>query len=92
MNTEAVQKLATMMRMEISAEEAESIGRDMDAVIGYIDQLSQIDTSAITSTEPLLSNIAREDVATNDSGSYTEQILAEVPEVDNGFVKVKKVM
>lgn len=92
MNTEAVQKLATMMRMEISAEEAESIGRDMDAVIGYIDQLSQIDTSTIASTEPLLSNIAREDVATNDSGSYTEQILAEVPEVDNGFVKVKKVM
>ena len=92
MKTEEVQKLAKMMRMEIGVEEAESIGRDMDVVIHYIDNLKEVDVSKFEKLTPLLSNVVREDVSTNESGMYTEKILAEVPAVENNFVKVKKVM
>ena len=95
MQLEEVKKLANMMRMEISDEEALSIGSDMDAVIHYIDQLKEVPISArsfLAEDRGILFNIAREDEVANDTGNYTEKILAEVPDREGDFVKVKKVL
>ena len=92
MQLEEVKKLANMMRMEISDEEALSIGSDMDAVIHYIDQLKEVSLPEGTNDKGILFNIAREDEVANDTGNYTEKILSEVPERECDFVKVKKVL
>lgn len=92
MKTEEVQKLAKMMRLEISDAEAERIGSDMDAVIHYIDQLQQVPLENTDVSRGVLTNIVRADVAMNETGIYTEQILAESPETQDTFVKVKKVL
>ena len=92
MQLEEVKKLANMMRMEISDEEALSIGSDMDAVIHYIDQLKEVSLPEGTNDRGILFNIAREDEVANDTGKYTEKILAEVPDREGDFVKVKKVL
>ena len=95
MQLEEVKKLANMMRMEISDEEALSIGSDMDAVIHYIDQLKEVPISArkdLAEDRGILFNIAREDEVVNDTGNYTEKILTEVPDREGDFVKVKKVL
>ncbi len=92
MQLEEVKKLANMMRMEISDEEALSIGSDMDAVIHYIDQLKEVSLPEGANDRGILFNIAREDEVVNDTGNYTEKILAEVPDREGDFVKVKKVL
>ena len=92
MTLEEVKKLANMMRLEISDEEALSIGSDMDAVIHYIDQLKEVSVPDTDTIRPVLFNIAREDEIGNETGKYTSAILEQAPDREGDFVKVKKVL
>ena len=39
-----------------------------------------------------LHNIMREDIATNESGIYRDKILKDMPETENGYLKVKQIL
>ena len=92
MNIQDVQHLATLARLDIPAEEQESLLADLQAMVSYIDQISAVDVAGREQTVGDVRNVMREDVVTNEPGSNTAAIMAEVPSKEDGFVKVKKIL
>jgi aspartyl-tRNA(Asn)/glutamyl-tRNA(Gln) amidotransferase subunit C len=92
MQLEDVKKLATLARIDMSDEEMNEIAHDFDSILAYVGQVQEV-AGKITA-EPIhtLTNVMRSDTATNTPGEYTEKIIAEMPDTENGYLKVKKVL
>ena len=59
-----VQKLAELARLELSEAELKKAETDLDAVLGYVQRLAQIDTTGIEpAMAPSMAEGWREDVA-----------------------------
>ena len=89
---EEVEHVAKLGRLELTAEELETFGRQLSDVLTYIEKLNQLDTSKV---EPMshavdLTNVFRED-ATGES-LPVDEALGNAPERDGGFFKVPKVL
>jgi len=92
MNAEEVLKLAKLARIEVPAEEAESLSHEFDAILGYVGQVKEVSVS-ITKESPWgLKNIMRDDTNPHESGIYTDSILENAPAKENGYIKVKKIL
>ncbi len=87
-----VQHLANLARLDIPQEEQEALLQDLIAMISYVDQVSAVDIQGKEQSVSDIRNVVREDVVTNEPGSNTEAILAEVPDTQDGYVKVKKIL
>lgn len=98
MTLEDIKKLANLARIDMSDEEMEGIAHDFDAILAYVGQVQEV--SKLNNVEALhenrdnyfLQNIMREDVVTNKRAEYTEKILADAPDVQDGYLKVKQIL
>lgn len=91
MNTTDVQKLADLARLSISDEEALSLSKDMENILGYIKQIEQARVDFID--EPvMLVNVVREDIQEDTNQDTNDQIIANMPDTDGRFLKVKKIL
>ena len=91
-NDETVDKLANLAKLEFSAEEKESIKKDLSSIITWIDKLNELDTSNV---EPLIymSNeidVLRKDEV-NNSVSHDDALL-NAPKKDSDYFRVPKVL
>lgn len=91
MNLKDIDTLATLARLDIPTEEKESVLRDLDSILKYIDQISLVRVPDETEI-PTLRNVMRKDEHPNSGGTYTEKILAEIPHSKDGYLKVKKIL
>ena len=59
-----VRHIAKLARLEISEDEVEKYAKELTAILGYVDQLSEVDTSAVAATAQVtgLNNAFRSDV------------------------------
>ena len=92
MQLQDIKHLATLARLDISDSEAEGLLGDLKEIIAYIDQVTSVTVSGTEIDVPEHRNIARADVVTNQGGQYTEIIMQDVPEKQDGFVKVNKIL
>jgi len=98
MKLEDVKKLADMARIYMSDSEMEGIAKDFDSILAYVGQVQEVSksegtqSSTLTQEDYFLSNVMRDDVVTNKEGEYTEKILNNAPDTENGFLKVKKIL
>jgi len=98
MNLEDIKKLANLARIDMDEAEMKGIAKDFDAILAYIGQVQEV--SKLRNIESLhenpdnyfLQNVMREDLVTNKIGEYTEKILADAPDTENGFLKVKQIL
>jgi aspartyl-tRNA(Asn)/glutamyl-tRNA(Gln) amidotransferase subunit C len=88
-----VQHLARLARIAISTAEAEQITNELDAILGYVEQLQNVDTKDIKPTNQVtgLSDVWRKDEV-KPSPLSREQLLANTPHTKDGYIKVKKVL
>lgn len=88
-----VQHLAQLSNLQLSDDEAASLQKDLEAIIGYIDELSELDTSGVEPTYQVtdLQNIWREDKV-DTYGLEREELLAIAPDHSNHQIKVPKVL
>ena len=80
--------LTKLARMELSTDEKASLEQDLEAVIGYMDTLSKIDTEGVEPMEHILglSNVMRED---EPAPSYDrDALLSCAPQSEDGFYDV----
>ena len=87
---ETMEYVGILAKLELSPEEAEAAKRDMEAMLDYVDQLNELDTTGV---EPMshvfpVYNVFREDVVTNGDGS--KETLANAPSRKDGGFKVPK--
>lgn len=88
-----IKKLAELARIEVGEDEANKLADDMEAILGYVGQVSAVAGEMKEGVElgPVF-NVLREDANPNETGANTDVLLAEAPAVQNGFVKVKKIL
>jgi len=92
MQLQDIQHLAVLARLDISDEEAQDLLIDLQSILKYVDQVTSVSISISEIDVPDHRNIARDDVSTNTSGQYTDKILADAPDTQDGFIKVKKIL
>jgi aspartyl-tRNA(Asn)/glutamyl-tRNA(Gln) amidotransferase subunit C len=89
---EQVRHIAKLARIAMSDEEIERLVPELNAIIGWVEQLGEVNTDGV---EPLTAVIEqkqrlRDDVV-ND-GNIREAVLANAPEAQHGFFAVPKVI
>lgn len=86
-----LQNLSSLARIDIKESEKEKMLHDMQAILGYISEINEVEGSLVREQESLF-NVVREDVVTRETGSNTATILAEAPSAKDGYVKVEQVL
>lgn len=90
---EDIKKLADLARIGIEDGEAESLAGEIDAILAYLGQIKTITGEASVGVDVGdLRNVMREDTDPNESGAYSEALIAEFPESENNYLKVKKIL
>jgi len=93
-----IKKLAELARIDMSEEEMVGIAKDFDPILAYVSQVQEalkLSDNMSHDKKPedyFLHNVMRADVVTNERGQYTEKILSNAPEVEDGYLKVKKIL
>jgi aspartyl-tRNA(Asn)/glutamyl-tRNA(Gln) amidotransferase subunit C len=85
--------LAQLSSLQLADNEVDALQQDMSNILGYIEQLSALDTSGVEPTYQVtgLENVWRQDEI-DQSDVTREQLLALAPEQQNNSVKVPKVL
>lgn len=98
MEIEDIKKLANMARIDMDEAEMAEIAKSFGPILSYIGQVQEVsDLGGDELAHDLidnhkLHNIMREDIATNKTGEYTERIMENAPDTENGFIKVKQIL
>lgn len=89
---ETVERLAELSRLEFSESEKEQIRSDLEKIVGFVEKLSELDTSDVTPLVYMSSehNITRADVPQQTLG--LEDALRNAPAKDSDYIRVPKVL
>jgi len=86
-----IKKLAHLARIEVTEEEVAQYAQDLESILGYVDQINNVDVSAVDAQQ-LQINSFRLDENPHESGQYIEPLLADAPASQDGFYKVPKIL
>jgi len=95
MELEDIKKLANMARVDMDESEMKEIALSFGPILSYVGQIKEVSESMKTNHEEIGNvpfNVLREDVVTNERGEYTDKILEQALETENGFIKVKQIL
>ena len=87
-----IDNLAELARLDIPADEKETLRKEVDAILGYVSEVQKLSRGEVKKVAGEVRNVMREDVNPHLSGAYTEELLAEAPRRQDNFVKVKKIL
>jgi aspartyl-tRNA(Asn)/glutamyl-tRNA(Gln) amidotransferase subunit C len=99
-----VQQVAALANLELTPEELPSMRRDLNAILGYIEQLNEVDVADVppmaqvsevvapsqTGDRPAVQTPMREDVPV--PSLERAPVMAAAPETDGVFFKVPRVI
>lgn len=88
-----VQHLAQLSSLSLADDQINDLSTDIENILGYIEQLSELDTSGVEPTYQVtdLENVWRDDIVI-DYGVSRETLLALAPDSAANQVKVPKVL
>ena len=87
-----IEKVARLARLELSEEEKETFGNQMEQILTYMDQLNRLDTSGVEPTSHAIPiyNVFRDDEV---KPSFPhEEVLAIAPDEEEGHFKVPRII
>ena len=92
-STDDVHHLAQLSSLQLDTNEVEALRSDLESIVCYIEQLSELDTTGVEPTYQVtdLQNVWRED-AVDDYGVTRKVLLALAPDAENNQIKVPKVL
>jgi aspartyl-tRNA(Asn)/glutamyl-tRNA(Gln) amidotransferase subunit C len=91
MNSDTIEYLAELARLDIPEEEKQSLIGDLESVIGFVDTIQTVEINSTSSSQTNQdSNIFREDVVNAVAPVY--DLIEAAPEHQDHFVKVPKVL
>lgn len=91
-STSDIQHLASLSSLALADDEVDGLRQDLENIIGYIEQLGELDTAGVEPTYQVtgLENVWREDEV--QPGIPAEKLLELAPEKQNNQVKVPQVL
>ena len=87
-----VKRIGRLARIRIEADEVEKYQDELNAILGFVAQLDEVDVSGVepmTSVTPMVLR-RREDKVTD--GGYAEKIVKNAPLTEDNFFMVPKVV
>ena len=89
---DTVKKIASLSRIAISEAEADALVPELNNILGWVEQLGEVDTKNVEAMTAVIPNKLRlrEDVVTD--GEIREKVLANAPAAEHGFFGVPKVI
>ncbi len=87
-----VKKVASLARIAITDADADKLVPELNNILGWIEQLGEVDTSAVEPMTAVIPNTLRlrDDIVTE--GGQRDAILANAPQGEHGFFTVPKVV
>ncbi|MGZ3569470.1 MAG: Asp-tRNA(Asn)/Glu-tRNA(Gln) amidotransferase subunit GatC [Thermodesulfobacteriota bacterium] len=87
-----IEKVSKLARLELSEEERETFGNQMEQILTYMEQLNRLDTTGV---EPVshavpIYNVFREDEV--KPSIPQEEVLAIAPDEEDGHFKVPRII
>jgi aspartyl-tRNA(Asn)/glutamyl-tRNA(Gln) amidotransferase subunit C len=94
---ETVAKIAKLARIEMDEAALDHLAPEFNAILGWVDQLGEVDTSDVEPMTAVIPNTLRlrEDVIDADpltGGGIRDKVLANAPSAEHGFFAVPKVI
>ena len=91
-NQQDVEHVARLARLSLNPDDLKTMTGQMDAILGYVDKLNELDTTGI---EPMahavpMSNAFREDQITEPIG--VERALQNAPQRADNYFRVPKII
>lgn len=93
LSREDILRLARLARLELTPDELEEFAKELPEILKYVEQLQQVDTKGLKPTNQVtgLTNVTREDLI-KDYGYTSEELLKNVPKVEDKQIKVKRMI
>ena len=90
---EEIKKLADLARVDIKEEEQEKLALEIDSILDYVSQVKKIagDLKEDAEIGPLR-NVMREDENPTESETHSKELIAEFPDKEGYYLKVKKIL
>ncbi len=92
LSIEEIEKLAKLARLEIPADEKETLRKEVDEILEYVGQIQKLSPKEPPKEAGFVHNVFRDDKEPHQSGEFTDALLANAPEKENGYIKVKKIL
>ncbi len=92
-----VRKIASLARIAITEEDAARIAPELDNIMGWIEQLGEVDCTGVQPMTAVIPNHLRlrDDVVNADpltGGGIRDAVLANAPQAEHGFFTVPKLI
>ncbi|HEX9933439.1 MAG TPA: Asp-tRNA(Asn)/Glu-tRNA(Gln) amidotransferase subunit GatC [Allosphingosinicella sp.] len=87
-----VRHIARLARIAVSDAEVEALAPELNNILGWVEQLQEVDVSGIEPMTAVIPNALRlrEDEVTD--GGIRDEVLANAPAAEHGFFAVPKVI
>ena len=88
-----IKKLAKLARINLTEQEEEKLPKEVDNILGYVAQLKEV-TASISEVKRAseLRNVTREDIGPTITGTNTKDIVADMPDSQDNYLKVEKIL
>ena len=96
-DTDTVKKIASLARIAITDEDAARIAPELDNIMGWIEQLAEVDTDGVEPMTAVIDNTLRlrDDIVDADpltGGGIRDDLMKNAPQGEHGFFTVPKVI
>ena len=91
-DTKTVRQIAKLARIAVSDEEFAALAPELSNILGWIEQLQEVDVSGVEPMTAVIPNKLRlrDDVVTD--GGIRDEVLKNAPVAEHGFFAVPKVI
>ena len=88
-----IEKLAKLARIELTNEEKKKLPKEVDSILGYVAQLKEV-VSVVGEGKKAgdLRNVVRDDINPTRNGTNTVDIVANMPNSQDNYLKVEKIL
>lgn len=91
-DTKTVRHIAKLARIAVSDAEVEALAPELSNILGWIEQLGEVDVAGIEPMTAVIPNQLRLRGDMVTEGGIREEILANAPVAEHGFFAVPKVI
>jgi len=88
-----IEKLAKLARIELTESEKKAYLKDLGSILNYVDQIKGVVAKVGEERKAgELRNVMRGDEEKGEQANQAEDIIAEFPQKDRSYLKVKKIL
>ncbi len=89
---DTVRRVAHLARIKVGEEEAERLTGELNAILGFVEQLDAVDVSGVEPMTSVVDARLRQRADEITDGGVPDKVLSNAPDKDDSFYRVPKVV